>query len=369
MSTLAEVTALVAEHGLVVRRAWPRSAEHLLLDLVPATGPAVAGQWLAEPSAAGRVAAKTGRPATVHGRVVLQPSGADRRLRAVARLLQQPGAVLVAHRPERRAVVRRPDGAYAKVVGPDRIPGLLRAASITAGCGARVPTVVDVDRDSGVVTTAALSGRTLFELLVEGGAPAVAAARQLGGALAALHASPLPAGAAVHDAEAERKVLARWLQLARVHGVLRRPIELPDVPPGAAPLVPVHRDLHDKQVLVDASGDVGLIDFDLAAAGEAALDLANLLVHLELRVHQGRCSPELGAAAARAVLAGYAPRPDVLRRLPFYDAATRRRLVAVYAFRPPSAAAARRLLDTPLLRSERYARGDTAGQQSRGALR
>ncbi|WP_396134697.1 phosphotransferase [Cellulomonas sp. ATA003] len=49
----------------------------------------------------------------------------------------------------------------------------------------------------------------------------------------------------------------------------------------------VHRDLHDKQLLVDGSGGIGLLDFDLAAAGEAALDLANLLVHLELRVHQG----------------------------------------------------------------------------------
>ena len=95
----------------------------------------------------------------------------------------------------------------------------------------------------------------------------------------------------------------------------------------------------------------GLLDFDLAAAGEAALDLANLLVHLELRALQGVCDAEVARAAAGAVLAGYRPGPDVRRRLAVYDEAARRRLVAVYAFRPASGAAARRLLPGPARRA------------------
>ena len=49
----------------------------------------------------------------------------------------------------------------------------------------------------------------------------------------------------------------------------------------------VHRDFHDGQVLLDESYAVGLIDFDLMAAGDPALDVANFLCHLELREHQG----------------------------------------------------------------------------------
>ncbi len=203
-----------------------------------------------------------------------------------------------------------------------------------------------------MVTTAALPGRTLHELLTGEDEAAVGAARRLGTALAALHASTPAPGAPVHDAAAERAVLTRWLRLASAHGVLRRPVELPEVPRGDVPLVPVHRDLHDKQVLVDDRGELGLLDFDLAAAGDPALDVANLLVHLELRVHQGHCSTELGVAAAEAFLEGYAPGPGVLRRLAYYEATARCRLVAVYGFRPAAAAAARRLLEEPLLPSD-----------------
>jgi aminoglycoside phosphotransferase (APT) family kinase protein len=50
----------------------------------------------------------------------------------------------------------------------------------------------------------------------------------------------------------------------------------------------LHRDLHDKQLILDETG-VGLIDFDLAALGDPSLDLANLVVHLQGREAQGRC--------------------------------------------------------------------------------
>lgn len=305
----------------------------------------MAGQWFADADRAAQVAAQTGPPASLHGRVVLQPAGVDRRLPALAALVREPGAVLVAHRPERRAVVRRSDGAYAKVVRPERVADVARTARAAVAPGARVPEVVDVDERAGVVVSAPLPGITLYELLATGSPDAVAAARTVGRALAALHASPLSPHVGVHDGAAEQQVLTRWEELAHAYGVL-------SAPRGAdaglldrtGPLVPVHRDLHDKQVLVDADGEVGLLDFDLAAAGEAALDLANLLVHLELRVLQGVCPPELARAASAAVTDGYRPSPQVRARLPVYDASARRRLVAVYAFRPASSAAARRLV-------------------------
>ncbi|GIG35215.1 phosphotransferase [Cellulomonas pakistanensis] len=339
MSALAEVGAVAAAHGLRLRRAWPRGAEHLLLELVPdGGGSAVAGQWFADAGRAARVAAGTGDPARAAGRVVLQPRGADRRLPALARVLARPGARLVAHRPERRAVVRLGDGSYAKVVRSAAVADLVASAAAAAATGLRVPTVLDVDEVDGVVTTRALPGRTLHALLADPAVDPAPAARELGRALAVLHASPLPPGARVHDAAAEAAVLARWRGLARAHGV---PVgEAPAPPPaGAGPLVPVHRDLHDKQVLVDDRGRVGLLDFDLAAAGEAALDVANLLVHLELRAHQGVCAPDRAVAVRVAVLDGYRPAPRVSARIPAYEALTRARLAAVYGFRPGSPAA------------------------------
>ena len=55
----------------------------------------------------------------------------------------------------------------------------------------------------------------------------------------------------------------------------------------AAPPVgmgPVHAELHDRQVLSGLENGVGVVDWDTLARGEAALDLANLLVHLHLQL-------------------------------------------------------------------------------------
>jgi Ser/Thr protein kinase RdoA (MazF antagonist) len=79
--------------------------------------------------------------------------------------------------------------------------------------------------------------------------------------------------------------------------------------------VPLHRDVHPRQLFVDGRR-ITLIDWDLCGAGDPALDLANLLMHLQLRwpdrapdlqqrLLEGWCSAgpaEEGSAAARAAL-------------------------------------------------------------------
>jgi aminoglycoside phosphotransferase (APT) family kinase protein len=75
---------------------------------------------------------------------------------------------------------------------------------------------------------------------------------------------------------------------------------------GAAPdpMVWNHGDLHDMQVIArDGGPPFGLLDFDDTAQGEAARDLANLDVHLELRLRQNTLTPERYVAAHTAVMA------------------------------------------------------------------
>ena len=68
------------------------------------------------------------------------------------------------------------------------------------------------------------------------------------------------------------------------------------------------------------------------AIGDPALDLANLLAHLDRRQRQGLVDD--AAPLRRAVLRGYELAEALTRRIPGYEALARRRLAAVYAFRP-----------------------------------
>lgn len=383
-----EIAVRLAEGGRTLRATIPRSAEHLLV--VGTEGPArptaasspdgdprvLAAQWFADPGRAARVADRLGvdgtSVATDRGAVVVHHDGADLHLPGLAEAVRRPGARLVAHRPGRRGVVRDPEGTYTKLVRPGRsVP-----EPVVPDGAFSAPAVVS--RGDGAVTTSALPGRTLHALLADPCVPDEAlarAGRAVGRGLRGLQAGPgaAPGEAprtdvghraevppARHDAAAELAVVERWWSwavvheavtptlahevLAHVEDALRR-CGAEDPPP-----VPTHRDLHDKQLLVDEHDPdrVGLLDLDLATTAHPALDLANLLAHLELRALQGVCGPTRARAVAAAVLDGYAPHDDVLAALPAWTTAARARLVAVYAFRPAPGDVPARLLDAVL---------------------
>lgn len=367
-----EIAVRLAEDGRTLRATLPRSAEHLLLvgtagSAIPTAATSaggdprvLAGQWFADRGRAARVVDRLGPDgtsvATDRGAVVVHHDGADLHLPGLAAAVRRPGARLVAHRPGRRGVVRDPGGTYTKLVRPGRsVP-----EPVVPDGAFATPAVVS--RGDGSVTTSALPGRTLHALLADPSVPdevLVRAGRAVGRGLRRLQAGPdLPAahrpGAdprrrgsappARHDAAAELAVVERWWSWAvaheaatptLAHDVLGRAEESLRGLVAAAP-VPTHRDLHDKQLLVDeaAPDRVGLLDLDLATTAHPALDLANLLVHLELRALQGTCVPGRARAVAAAVVEGFAPHDDVLAALPAWSTAARARLVAVYAFRP-----------------------------------
>lgn len=326
-----------------LRRAWPRSPAHLLLDLLDhRSGQRVAGQWLADPAAAAGVAAAT-PGAERRGRLVLQPAGADRALIDLGPLVRRPGSRLVAHRPERRAVVELDGGArYAKLVGARRAERL-RGGCLRAG-RLPIPTPRLAPDDGGaVVTTLALPGVPLAEVLA--GPRAAEALAAVGAAIAALHRAAPPPTLAAHGPGEEVAVSREWearagwygLDLSEQAAVTSIPPPAPIPPPPPVPR-PIHRDLHDGQLLLEPddqgrfhAAGVGLLDFDLLAAGDPALDLGNLIEHLWLRSRQGVLADPV--AATEALLDGYRPDPGMRDRLPGYRALAARRLAAVYAFR------------------------------------
>jgi aminoglycoside phosphotransferase (APT) family kinase protein len=347
----AEAARLGLPDGpLRLRRAWPRSPAHLLLEYEGAGETPVPGQWWAERADATRALGKsTGQivalPARSGGVVALQPHGADQRLPGLAPLLRRPGARLLVHQPGRRAVVRLSEGAatvFAKLVRPPRAAAMAASGRVAEqlGGGAFVtPRLLTIDEQAGIVYWSALPGAALHAL--PGGAALEAGAWAAGQALRALHAAPAPPALPEHGPAAERAVLERWIALAAAYNpALGAAATELAVGVGAAlaatsgSLGPVHRDFYDKQILVARDGTIGLIDFDTLAQGEPALDLANALVHFELRAMQGLIKGAHAASAQAALYAGYAPGPEVRARLAAYANATRLRLACVYSFRP-----------------------------------
>ena len=347
MTPFDEVRRTVTGHGLELVRAHPRR-DRLHLDLRGPDRQRVIGQWIDDATEATRVADATpGRVERLGSRLVLQHDGADRRLPALADLVAG-GAELVVHRPERRAVVRhqRGDGyVYTKVVRPRRTAELVRRVRAAAAVpGLSAPEVTQWDEAGGTIVLTTLPGQTLHDLLT-GVVPAVVAT-EVGRAVRTLHsAATAPDGTTTHDLAAEVDATRALLDLARTHRALqprealvvdrRIAAAAATIAALARPAAPslLHRDLHDKQLLVDGAS-IGMLDVDTLGLGDPALDLGNLLAHLDLRVRQGWTQRETAAAVEQGVLNGYVPDDRTRAATAGYRALAAARLEALYAFRP-----------------------------------
>jgi len=305
--------------GLTPRRSWPERGGALAVEALTRDARVVA--------------------ARVDGTASTVLDTADPELPALA--AAAPGATVISHRAGRRAVLRRP-GSYLKVVRPGhaaRMVGGLATARDLLGTGPAVPllpVVLAVDDTAGCVELAELPGPTLHRLLADDPTAADTLAGRTGAALAVLQSAP-GAALAVHRHREEADVLRRWTtdatawdgtdRTAAAEQLATRLLALPE-----PTWVPAHRDLHDKQLV--AVGDrVGLLDLDTLCAADPALDIANLLAHLRLRVLQGHCTAAVAgrcAARLRASAGGRAGAQAVVT----YTAATLLRLAAVYTFRP-----------------------------------
>lgn len=290
----------------------------------------------------------------------------DAALPGLDALLAEPGATLLVHRPGRRAVVRVPGAAgawYAKAVRPSRFAKVAeRARRVEDIRAVRVPQVLAADAAAGVIRLASAGERTLLDLGRDPDTPAAAwdaVWRRVARGVAEVQRLD-GAGLPAHDAAAEEQVAREAAERAAHQGrlagdavdaaVVAVARDLAGEPCRRAVL---HRDLHDKQLLVPAgpvTADprVGMIDVDTLAVGEAALDVGNLLAHTELRVLQGTW-PEARARAAADALRDELDRlgvwGEIRARVPAYVRSTRLRLAGVYAVRAGEERTARALLE------------------------
>ena len=302
-----------------------------------------------------------------HGVKVLD-ADRDPKLPGLAGVLAEGGR-LVSHRPGKRAVVRLPDGSFAKCVRDGKASGVLAGQRRAAGFlpGFALPQVLR--SDSSTVVLGVVPGVELHEPAGLGAGWSRAWTESLDAwAQAGSHQSPmvrLPS-MPIHDAAAEVEVLQTWRERARpvlesaesartqsqvqtqslfqTQPLLSEVDELiaevtAELDDGAASarersIGLIHRDLHDKQIMWDPIAGPGLLDVDTACLGERALDLGNLRAHARWRTEQGLWTPAEAAAvineiARVASVAGIEP-----GRVSVFERATLIRLACVYAFRP-----------------------------------
>lgn len=252
--------------------------------------------------------------------------------------VQMQAADLIRHKPGRRALVRykgvltssegrTPFDLIGKIriKGPDRrtpelhrvLYGLADAPPVPA-CRAEIPHLSMWLQDH-------VPGRVLTDLL---NADDTTPFHKAGEALARLHETmPLPDRdwtlddeknvliSALAKAEIDRADLA-----ARIDAVRDRLVsDLESLP--EAPVCSIHRDFYPDQVVV-GTDRVWLLDLDLCAIGDPAIDVGNFLAHLDEHALRKGGNPEGYGMHTAAFLRGYAShrilppemRVDTLRR-------------------------------------------------------
>lgn len=302
------------------------------------------------------------------GRIEMLAPADDARLPALADASLH-GEVLV-HRAGKRAVVQS-DGQFIKIFRRSLLNDAAERHNLMAAflSGGDFITPTLLSRSSGSLTFTPVPGRSLFELGQDLTLTDQQFERfwqkwsrgwvdQYSGQIAPF-STGLPSHSSAVELESLRRIADLWLlhsaevpAAAAQRMTLRARLDhVGELLLSGAPdrAVRSHGDLHDKQILVvDADAPLGLIDFDEASEAEAAQDLANLAVHLELRLRQKRLTQQRFLAARRQVVAAALELQVSPARFHAYSEATRLRLGCLYAFRPSWAALARRFIGTPL---------------------
>ncbi|WP_126382290.1 phosphotransferase [Actinomyces howellii] len=220
--------------------------------------------------------------------VACTPSLLSRRLGVAVK------ATMVAYRPTRRAVVRvtYPDSStsYAKVLRPSQYAAFAERHRMLRAAGVPAPEVLRDDPD-GLVLLSTGHGVALSSLLSHGMDEAQAARvfHSLTGLLDSLPASALQLSAhpawserSRHYAHAASTVLPEHAARARA---VSEGVEQLMAATDPGPIVPVHGDFYEANVLMEGEGVASLLDVDSLGPGHRVDDLACLLGHVSVLDH------------------------------------------------------------------------------------
>ena len=184
---------------------------------------------------------------------------------------------------------------YAKIFRKDRhlLERWKHLSGQSPGNHPAVPEIIDWNEEEKVLVTEERPGFSLHHLWTTG-VWMPAHLEVLRSALTWLGSSPAPESLPCHQVADEISILRTRLEvfqrvLKRPHteaeplvtSAIERLLDLDEVEMSLA-----HRDLHDKQMIVSASG-TSLIDLDLLARADPALDSGNIIAHCRLRALQG----------------------------------------------------------------------------------
>jgi hypothetical protein len=253
------------------------------------------------------------------------PSAVHRR--SVRELLDElgapPGDVTLrtrAYRPSRRAVVEveiaGPQAGgrilYLKVLAGDRAAELadLHRQLVPV---VPVPRVIGVAPRQGILALEALAGDTLRATVLAGAPlPTPEELVELSLRLASVPLRSRRDPRAFADATRHVALLSRLVpeDAATIARVADAAVAID------GPLVPVHGDLHDAQVLLTGGTVTGLLDVDGAGPGLLAEDAGNLVAHLEVLAELAPAVADRALTHAAEVAAAYRREvgTDALRR-------------------------------------------------------
>lgn len=213
--------------------------------------------------------------------------------------------------------------AYFGMSASHRALSMYEGPSILA-----TPAPLFFDSNLGLIVQEYVDGRPYYDLLKE--ADAARYFQEAGKALAVLHALDVPHGP-------RRTLTDNFEELIHPHPTLfaetmplyYTPVawlikEMLAIEQSWGEIIettPVHRDFHLRQLFHDAER-VWLIDWDLFAKGDPALDIGNFIVYLETRLAKGH------QPAVEAFLEGYLSKAPASRlaRISLYKAFTYLRL-------------------------------------------
>jgi aminoglycoside phosphotransferase (APT) family kinase protein len=220
--------------------------------------------------------------------------------RALGRRVRVSSVEVVRRKEGRRCTLRyRLEGGetvYAKTyAGPRaaRVHESLRL--IAAGTKLRTPHPLGWDREANLVVTGCVRGQPVRERVLRGDR---ALGVEIADGLLSLHCARIEL-AQRHSLADEVEPLGASAERLAAQASALTPVALRCAALAAAGRCldwdwrwrPVHRDFYEDQLL-DGAGGLGILDFDDAAMSEPAVDVANLVAHLELLgVRTGRSGP------------------------------------------------------------------------------